>query len=507
MLNRSGTSVASSRKIIHSIETKKSIFWEKLREEKALELFHETARKVPAYKDFLKKNHINHERIKTFKDFQLVPPVSKKNYLTQYPLEKIVWDRSLCSPLVWTATSGSTGRPFYFPRSVQLDWEASIVHELFIKNSLHNAKEPTLVLICFGMGVWIGGLITYKAYEIAAQREGYPISILTPGINKKEILNAFRQLAPNFSQTILIGYAPFVKDVLEAATNEKIDLKKLNLRLHFAAEAFTENFRDYLAKVGKVKDVCLDTMNIYGSADIGAMAFETPLSILIRRFAVKNGSRNLFNSIFSNITKTPTLAQYNPFAITFEAPDGEILLTGNNTIPLVRYSIGDHGGALSFSEVKQKLKDHGISLRESLAQHGLEKYAYELPFVFVYERMDFSTTLYGLQIYPEHIREALIHPLIHNFLTGKLTMATKFTKQQDQYLEINLELRKNVKLTKAVKKLILDIIVQNLEKTNSEFRELHRFLDKRAHPNLVFWPAEDPQYFRPGVKQQWVKKQ
>ena len=63
-------------------------------------------------------------------------------------------------------------------------------------------------------------------------------------------------------------------------------------------------------------------------SDIGAMAYETPTSILIRRLAVKNPK--LFKDIFIDVNKTPTLAQYNPFFITFESPNKEILLTGDN---------------------------------------------------------------------------------------------------------------------------------------------------------------------------------
>ena len=86
-------------------------------------------------------------------------------------------------------------------------------------------------------------------------------------------------------------------------------------------------------------------------------------------------------------------------------------------------------------------------------------------------------------------------------------MSTKFDKEQDQYLEINLEMRPNVKITKKAKDAILKAIMGNLQKVNSEFRELYRFLGKRAAPHLVFWPAEDAKYFRPGVKQKWVQNQ
>ena len=106
-------------------------YWNRERERKALRLFHAVAYRVPAYRDFLKKNKVVPERIRTFKDFELVPPISKKTYLREYPLEKLCWDGSLKKPLVFTATSGSTGEPFYFPRNEKLDWEYSILVELF----------------------------------------------------------------------------------------------------------------------------------------------------------------------------------------------------------------------------------------------------------------------------------------------------------------------------------------------------------------------------------------
>jgi phenylacetate-CoA ligase len=484
-----------------------SAYWEKIRERRAIALFHETARHVPAYKDFLQKHHVNPSKIRTFKDFQLVPPVSKKNYLKQYPLHELAWNGTLGSPLVWTATSGSTGQPFYFPRNHALDEQYSLILESFLENGLRGDDNSTLVIVGFGMGVWIGGLITYSAYEIAARRRNYPLSIITPGINKKEIFNALRELAPRFSQTILVGYPPFIKDLLDEAKDQKIDVKKLNLRLHFAAEAFTENFRDYLGDEGHLRNIYLDTMNIYGSADIGAMAFETPFSILVRRLAIAEKSKQLFGSIFPNASKTPTLAQYHPSAITFEAPEGEILLSGNSAIPLVRYAIGDHGGTMSFDEVEKKFSNSGTSLRGAIIRHGLKKHVSELPLVFVYERIDFSTTLYGLQIYPEHLREALIQPAAKKFVTGKLMMETKFSKKHDQYLDVNLEMRPHARITKKAKDAVLKVIVDNLDKVNSEFRELHRFLGKRALPHLTFWPAEDAKYFRPGIKQKWVQSQ
>lgn len=495
----------SSPDIMELIMQKDSDFWSSEQKKKSLALFHKVAENVPAYKHFLKKNSINPEKIETWEDFQHITPVNKKNYLRKHPLEDLSWDGNLKKPLVFTSTSGSTGEPFYFHRSFDLDWQSSIIHELFYLNGQYQKNEPVLVIICLGMGVWIGGLITYKGFEIAAQRMNYPISIITPGINKKEIFNALKNLGKSYKNIILAGYPPFIKDVVDEAYLNGINIKKLNLRLIFAAEAFTEKFRDYLAEKTSIKNLYLDTMNVYGSADIGAMAYETPLSILIRRLAVKKP--NLFVDIFGPINKTPTLAQFNPLFINFECVKGDIVLTGNNEIPLVRYSIGDHGGVYSYNELVEILKKHNIDIRTEAKKVGISDTLNELPFVFVFERDDFSVTLYGLQIYPEIIRETILEDPFNGFLTGKFMLVTKFDKKQNQYLEINIELKKNIKSAPAfLKKRLLKKIVLNLRQKNSEFRELSDHLKKKVDPKLIFWSNENSEFFKPGIKQKWVKK-
>ena len=70
-----------AEKTIKRINEGKSDYWTKRAEEVSLDLFHDASRRVPAYKDFLKKNKINPSKIKNFDDFKLVPPTSKENYL------------------------------------------------------------------------------------------------------------------------------------------------------------------------------------------------------------------------------------------------------------------------------------------------------------------------------------------------------------------------------------------------------------------------------------------
>lgn len=494
----------SPNKIFSLLKSKNSSYWEKLQHENSLKLFQQAAENIPAYKDFLKKNRISPDKIKSFQDFQLVPPINKKNYLSQYKLADLAWKGKLNDTLIYTSTSGTSGIPFFFMRKEALDWQYSIIVEQFLKNSTLNLEKPTLVIICFGMGIWIGGLITYKAFEIVGLRNNLPLSIITPGINKGEIMNILRLLAPQYEQILFVGYPPFIKDIIDEAKNEGINLKKYQPKILFAAESITEPFRDYLVKQAGVKNIYTDIINIYGSADIGAMAFESSISTLIRRLTLKN--RRIFETVFSPINKTPTLAQYNPLFINFEAVNGEILLTGDSAIPLVRYAIGDKGGAFTYDQIEKRLLSAGIDLKKQLSYTRLSKSVSKLPFVYLYERIDLSATFYGMWIYPEWFKSALLAWPIRKYLTGKFTIITKFDKNQNQFLEINLELKKGMSAKKINKKLIRDGLIESLRKNSSEYRELSDKLKTKAWPRLKYWSYESNIYFRPGIKQKWVKK-
>ncbi len=432
---------------------------------KPLKLFHEAAKRVPAYKDFLTKAGIDPATIKTEEDFARVPATTKTNYIRAYPLADLCWDGTLQDKaLTFTATSGSTGLPTYFPRTHVIDEQSSWYHEQFFKSSGGTKKTSTLVIVGFGMGVWIGGMITYQAFRSMAER-GYQITLITPGVNKKEIIDALKNLAPGYERVILCGYPPFIKDIIDEAPQHGIDWKQIPLSIVFAAEGFSEGFRDHLASKAHIQDPTTHTANIYGSADIGTMAMETPETIRMRRAG-----------FFKDHKRIPTLAYYNPDFIYFESPDDVILITGDSALPLIRYEIGDSGH---------------VYADQSL--------------VAVYERKDFSTKLYGAIIYPEHVRDGLQHKHLEDYVTGKFTMLTNHDTAQNEFLEIHIEMKPHVSIPDDIKKNVEEIIKSALHEKNEEYRYLAGSIPDRVHPRVQFWDYEHPEHFKRGGKQKWTK--
>jgi len=136
---------------------------------------------------------------------------------------------------------------------------------------------------------------------------------------------------------------------------------------------------------------------------------------------------------------------------------------------------------------------------------GISTTIWQLPYVYVYERSDFSVSFYAFQIYPETIRKALQVDQLEKKVTGKFTMMVKFDRKQNQYFEVNVELKQGVSPKEQIKKEIQHVVLTHLLEENSEYRETYAQKGSKVLPKIVLWKYEDPHYFKPGTKQKWVK--
>jgi phenylacetate-CoA ligase len=464
-----------------------------------LDLFRRTAAEVPAYRQFLKDRAVAPETIVSFEQFRQLPLIDKRNYMQAYPLPQRCRNGSLAECDRVAVSSGSTGQPTFWPRSVLHELDIALRFEQVFRDSFRAHERSTLAVVCFALGNWVGGLYTTACCWHLAQK-GYPLMVATPGNKKEEIFRVVRELAPHFQQTVLLGYPPFVKDVIDAGSAEGIDWARYLVKMVFAGEVFSEEWRTLVGQRLGSHSPCYDSASLYGTADGGVLGNETPLSIAIRRFLAANpkAARELFGE-----SRLPTLVQYDPISRFFELHQGTLVVSGDNGVPLVRYHIADKGGILGFDVMQDFLRDWGAA---PLADYGLDETrpSRALPFVYVFGRADFTVSYYGANIYPENVTVGLEQPDITDWVSGKFVLEALETPDGDKHLSVTVELLPAVAPDEGKARAIAESVKTQLLRLNSEFANY--IPAEKQRPQVSLRPFEDPEYFPAGIKHRYTRR-
>lgn len=464
-----------------------------------LSLFHDVAASVPAYKAFLTKSGINPTSIQKFEDFQQLPLLTKENYLRLYSLPQLCRDGQLAQCDMIAVSSGSTGKPTFWSRFISDEFQIATRFEQIFYDSFYADTRSTLAVICFSLGTWVGGMFTTNCCRHLASK-GYPITVVTPGTNKEEIFRVVQELGGFFEQVVLLGYPPFLKDVIDSGIARGLEWQRYQIKMVMAGEVFSEEWRDLVFDRVGAKNPCYDSASLYGTADAGVLGNETPLSICIRRFLANqpDAARSLFGE-----SRLPTLVQYDPSSRFFEVDNGTLLFTGDNGIPLVRYHIADSGGIISYDEMLLFLKEWGFDPVATLQQLG-ERGIHSLPFVYVFGRSDFTVSYFGANIYPENVTVGLEQPSIKEWVTGKFVLQVKEDSELRRFLAIVVELAPGVEGSEEKKEAIATSIHSQLLRLNSEFANY--VPPEYQMPQISLAPTGDPEYFPLGVKHRYTRR-
>jgi phenylacetate-CoA ligase len=465
-------------------------------EEKVLQLFQQTAAAVPAYQSFLQTHHIDPVTIQTWADFEKLPLITKENYLRQYPLPQLCRYGQLEQCDMVAVSSGSTGQPGFWPRSLGDEFQIATRFEQIFHDSFEADRRRTLAVICFALGTWVGGMFTANCCRHLASK-GYPITVVTPGNHKPEIFRVIQALARQFDQVVLLGYPPFLKDVIDSGIVEGVPWSDYHVKLVMAGEVFSEEWRSLVGERLGSGDFCHDFASLYGTADAGVLGNETPLSICIRRWLANHpdAARSLFGE-----SRLPTLVQYDPMSRFFEEQEGTLLFSGDNGIPLIRYHISDQGGIISYPAMLQFLAAQGFDPVQALAN---SRGIHPLPFVYVFGRSHFTVSYFGANIYPENVTVGLEQTSICEWVTGKFVMQVKEDADQNKGLAIAVELAPGVAADTQKEQAIAAAIQQQILRLNSEFANY--VPSAKQTPQVSLHPTGDPEYFPIGVKHRYTR--
>jgi phenylacetate-CoA ligase len=444
-----------------------------------MELFRDVAASVPAYRRFLAERGIDPAAVTSLAE---LPMLDKDSYHRRYRLPELCRGGRLDGCDMIAVSSGSSGEPTVWPRSAADERHIADRFEQVFRDGFDAARQSTLAVVCFPLGTWVGGLFTLACVRHLAAK-GYRITSVAPGNNKAEILRVLPELAPHFDQTVLLGYPPFVKDVIDSGQH----WDRHNVKLVLAGEVFSEQWRDLVSRRAGIADPVRHVASLYGTADAGVLGNETALSVSIRRFLA--GRPELARELFGD-SRLPTLVQYDPASRYFETHEGTLLFTGDNGIPLVRYHIADEGGVIGHAQMLEFCRANGFEPPAGP----------DLPFVFVFGRSLFTVSFFGANVYPENVTVGLEQPGVSDFVTGKFVLEAAEDNNRDRRLKVTVELAPGRTGDPAV---VAASIRDQLLRLNSEFA--HYVPAERQLPEVELRPAGDPEYFPVGVKHRYTR--
>ena len=463
-----------------------------------LALFHDAVETVPAYRSFLAAHGIAPRDVKTLTDFQGLPLMTKQNYMRAYPLAERCRGGDLSQCEMLAVSSGSTGTPMVWPRNLSHELDIAYRFEQ-VFHAFHAEQRPTLAVVCFAMGSWVGGMFTAACCRHLAAK-AYPITTVTPGNNKDEILRVVTELGPHYAQVVLLGYPPYLKDIIDSGRAAGMAWSRYRPKLVFAGEVFSEEWRALLCERIGAADPATATASLYGTADGGVLGNETPLSINIRKFFATRPE--LARDVFGE-SRLPTLVQYDPLSRWFEVRDGTLVVSGDNGVPLLRYHIADKGGVIPYEEMMRVVAAADADQAGELLRRS-ERGAWELPFVYLFGRADFTASYFGANIYPENISVGLEQSEVCDWVSGKFVLQVVEIADRNEALSIKVELLPGICGDESKSAVITEAIVKQLRRINSEFAN---YVPAEYQQPLVELKAHgDPEWFPAGVKHRYTRK-
>lgn len=264
---------------------------------------------VPFYNNLFKSLGVKPKDIKTVKDLQKIPILTKENVIKNYPGEIIRKgvDIKQCHT---RSTTGSTGIPLRisFGSKDYCYHIALHVFVLFAQGLKLNDKYVTI----FHKGKHLFNNILFKKLGLLNWEN---ISIFKP---VEEIIEALQKSNPD----VINSYPSIL--LLLSKEIEKRNISGINPRfIRHGGESLTESSRNRIGKNFKS-----ELYAQYGTEEFGAIAFECK---------ARSGYHIVSDAVVIEIIKDgETVA---------EGEEGEIVVTClyNYTMPLIRYKLGDIG--------------------------------------------------------------------------------------------------------------------------------------------------------------------
>lgn len=206
---------------------------------------------VPFYRQALDKAAISPDAIRTLADIRKLPFTYKQDMRDSYPYG--LFAAPMEDVVRIHASSGTTGKPTVvgYTRKDIDNW-SDLMARSFVAAGVHRGD---IIHNAYGYGLFTGGL----GAHYGAERLGASVIPMSGGNTKKQIM-----IMKDFGSTVLTCTPSYSLFMAEAACEEGIDFRSLNLRVGiFGAEPWSESMRKEIEE-----KLNLSAIDIYGLSEI-----------------------------------------------------------------------------------------------------------------------------------------------------------------------------------------------------------------------------------------------
>jgi phenylacetate-CoA ligase len=265
-----------------------------------------------------------------------------------------------------------------------------------------------------------------------------------------------------------------------------------------AGEVFDEAWRARVCEQLGAEDPALTIASLYGTADGGVLANETPTSVRIRRTLAERPE--LLVELFGQ-ARLPTLCQFAPNHRFIEKVEERVVFSADGVLPLLRYDILDQGGVIGAEEMAAFLQTHGLQT-QGLTGEGAQLDAEAEPFVYVFGRSGSAISYYGANVYAENIGPGLHRPELSREITGKFVLEV-LDHGAGARLQVTVELARDALPSNRLTEDVRASIEEQLIRQNSEYANY--VPAERRTPDVVLKPFGDAQDFPAGTKHRFTR--
>lgn len=411
---------------------------EKISETAVVESFHRLVSISAAYRDFLQKNNIKPDKIRNISDFtNEVPILNKDNFFRSYSVDKMLGEN--LSNLKLTMSSSGYSGTFAFGFSSQRSLNKN---KIGIDTTLNYwfdiSHKRTFLINCMPMGVHVDT----------------SLPIAETSVRSDVALELLKNLSRFYDQTIIVGDPYFLKKLIEEGCAEGIKWKSLNISLITGQDWLPESLRTYLLQLIDLDPETEEERGFYatmGMTELGLNVFhESKTTVRLRRTVLKNPELKARLSP-DPMKACPNFFHYYPFRTYIETIKNggrkELLFSvtdARSLLPLIRYSTGDAGNILKFSDLELLLSKDYPGLVPDL----------KLPLGLMYGRSKNLLRYDDHEMYLEDVREGLFSDReVASSVTGLIRLAyEKDIPQVD--VQLNKNFHKNKNLEERIRRAI-----------------------------------------------------